>query len=182
MTPNSELDDRELVARFLRSRDEAAFRAIYRRHTPALYALALRLLAPRTLDAEDVIQEAWIRAVERLGRFRWEAALRTWLGGIVVNCCRERLREGWRWEPSIDDGSEGSPDAEAPPLELTIDVDRALAALPAGCRGVFVLHDVEGRTHQEIGLLLGISAGTSKSQLFHARRRLRALLEQEPRT
>lgn len=173
-------DDRELVARFLRTRGDGPFRAIYRRHTPALYALSLRLLGHRPADAEDVIQEVWIRAVERLDRFRWESTLRTWLGSIVVNCCRERGRAAWRWVQT-DDGAPEQSGHEAP-LELTLAVDRALAALPAGCRGVFVLHDIEGRTHEEIGALLGIAMGTSKSQLFHARRRLRALLQEERST
>jgi RNA polymerase sigma-70 factor, ECF subfamily len=177
VTRGPEADDRELVARFLRARDESSFRSIYRRHTPALYGLALRLLGHRAADAEDAVQEAWIRGVERLDRFRWESTLRTWLGSIVVNCCRERRRDAWRWHQPSPDAAE-SANEDASPLELTIAVDRALAALPAGCRSVFVLHDVEGRTHEEIGALLGISSGTSKSQLFHARRRLRALLQE----
>lgn len=167
-------DDRTLVARFLRSRDEPSFRALYRRHTPALYGLSLRLLEPRRADAEDAVQDAWIRAVERLDGFRWESALRTWLAGIVVNCCRERLRHQWRWIESADTATE-RPGGDAP-IETSLAVDRAIAALPAGARSVFVLHDIEGRTHDEIGRLLDITAGTSKSQLFHARRHLRVLL------
>lgn len=163
-----------LVARFLRARDGPSFRALYRRHTPALYAVALRLLGHRASEAEDAVQETWIRAVERLRGFRWESSLRTWLTGIAVICCRERLREGWRWiQP--DDTAPDRPDTDAP-LELTMAVDGAIAQLPAGCRAVFVLHDVEGHTHEEIGALLGIALGTSKSQLFHARRHLRELL------
>lgn len=167
--------DRAIVERFLRTRDEDVFRALYRRQTPALFALVLRLLAHRTADAEDVLQETWIRAVERLPTFRWEASLRTWLGGIAVNCCRERLRSGWRWVQPGEEGLPDVPDAQAP-VSLTADVDRALGKLPAGSRTVFVLHDIEGRTHGEIGALLDIAPGTSKSQLFHARRQLRALL------
>jgi len=167
--------DRALVEQFLRTRDEESFRLLYRRHTPALFALALRLLARGTGEAEDVVQEMWIRGVERLSAFRWEASLRTWLGSIAVNCCRERLRTGWRWVQEDERVTLDRPDTE-PPMDLTLDVDRALEKLPAGCRSVFVLHDIEGRTHEEIGGLLDIAAGTSKSQLFHARRQLRALL------
>jgi RNA polymerase sigma-70 factor (ECF subfamily) len=169
------IDDRELVARFLRARDESSFRALYRRHTPALYGLALRFLEHRAADADDVIQDTWIRAVERMNGFRWESSLRTWLASIAVNCCRERLRTGWRWVQADDTLPERA-NAEGPPLELTLAVDRAIGTLPAGCRGVFVLHDIEGRTHEEIGALLDITPGTSKSQLFYARRHLRALL------
>ena len=176
MTDASNREDRELVARFLRGRDESCFRTIYRRHTPALYALSLRLLQDRTADAEDAVQDTWIRAVAGLEHFRWSSTLRTWLCGILVNCCRERHRDGWRFNDV--EGEPQPADPVTPPLELTLEVDRALATLPAGCRGVFVLHDVEGRTHEEIGVMLGISAGTSKSQLFHARRRLRELLQQ----
>lgn len=167
--------DRANVEQFLRTRDEESFRELYRRHTPALFALSLRLLAHRTGEAEDVVQEMWIRGVERLPAFRWEASLRTWLGSIAVNCCRERLRPAWRWQQGEDGGLGDRPGAE-PRLDLTLDVDRALDRLPDGCRTVFVLHDIEGRTHEEIGALLGIASGTSKSQLFHARRQLRALL------
>ena len=174
-------DDRALVERFARRRDEASFRLLYRRHTPALYGLALRLLAHRRDDAEDVIQEAWIRAVEQAARFRWDSSLRTWLSGIVVNCCRERLRNDWRW---VGDDAAGSEEqaAAASPVDLTIDVDRSVAELPPGSRAVFVLHDVEGWTHAEIASQLGIEPGTSKSQLFHARRQLRALLNRRRMT
>jgi RNA polymerase sigma-70 factor (ECF subfamily) len=167
--------DRAIVEQFLRTRDEESFRTLYRRHTPALFALALRLLAHRTAEAEDVVQEMWIRGVQRLAGFRWDASLRTWLASIAVNCCRERLRAGWRWVQEDERLVPDRADAE-PPVDLTLDVDRALERLPAGCRSVFVLHDIEGRTHEEIGGLLDIAAGTSKSQLFHARRQLRALL------
>ncbi|MEX2663139.1 MAG: sigma-70 family RNA polymerase sigma factor [Vicinamibacterales bacterium] len=175
MSAADDSDDRELVARFLRARDESSFRALYRRHTPALYGLALRLLGHRSADADDVIQDTWIRAAERLNGFRWESTVRTWLASIAVNCCRERLRTGWRWVQEDDTLPERS-NPDVPALELTLAVDRAIATLPAGCRGVFVLHDIEGRTHEEIGALLDIAPGTSKSQLFHARRHLRALL------
>jgi RNA polymerase sigma-70 factor (ECF subfamily) len=169
-------DDRALVARFLGARDEASFRTLYRRHTPALYGLALRLLAHRGDDAEDVIQDVWIRAAEHLDRFRWEAALRTWLSSIVVNCCRERLRTDWRWVREDETALDARVETVMAP-ELTVDVERAIGKLSPGCRTVFVLHDIEGRTHQEIGALLDIDPGTSKSQLFHARRQLRSLLQ-----
>jgi RNA polymerase sigma-70 factor (ECF subfamily) len=101
--------------------------------------------------------------------------LRTWLTGILVNCCRERLRGQWRWvEP--DDAAPKEQADDVLPLEQTLGVERAIASLPPGSRSVFVLHDIHGHTHQEIAALLDIEPGTSKSQLFHARRQLRALL------
>ncbi len=166
--------DRELAARFVDRGDEDAFRLLYRRHTPRLYAVALRLLAGRAADAEDVVQDAWLRSARRLADFEWRAALSTWLVAIVINCARERLR--------------ARPIVTAPPDELeqvaarpqspltSIDLERAIALLPDRRRQVLVLHDVEGWTHDEIGRHLEMPAGTSKSELFHARRAVRASL------
>jgi RNA polymerase sigma-70 factor, ECF subfamily len=167
--------DRELVAAFLRERDEASFRALYRRHTPAMYRLVLRMGGGAGSEAEDVIQEAWIRATTRLPGFRWDSSLRTWLSGIAVNCCRERWRTLRR-----DGGELLGPEAPRPGAPGSdgdrIDLERIIAALPAGYRAVLVLHDVEGYTHKEIGALLEIEEGTSKSQLFQARRAVRERL------
>lgn len=174
--------DRALAARVLEDGDEAAFRMLYRRHTAAVYGLVLRLLGGDAEDAEDVVQDAWLRAVQGLGRFRWEAAFRTWLTGIALNRAREVLRRR-----ALRDGS--GPHVEAAELAVVVaarpgerlDLERAIAALPDGYRTVLVLHDVEGFTHPEIGERLDISVGTSRSQLFRARRTLRRLLEPETR-
>jgi RNA polymerase sigma-70 factor (ECF subfamily) len=166
--------DRDLADRFVRHGDEDAFRALFRRHTPRLYAMAVRLVGGRTADAEDVVQEAWQRAASRLDRFEWRSALGTWLAAIVINCARERLR--------VRDDRHGStadePDPPAPTgaPAASIDLERAIAALPSRARQVFVMHDVEGYTHAEIAGLLDIAAGTSKSELFLARRRMRTHL------
>lgn len=166
--------DRELVERFVQQRDEEAFRLLFRRHTPRLYAIALRLLAQRTAEAEDAVQAAWQRASARLASFEWRSQFATWLTAIVINCARERLRSRtWNVEAPLEGEFRGH---ERPPGAATIDLERAIAALPDGYREVLVLHDVEGMTHTEISAHLGIAAGTSKSQLFHARRRVRALL------
>ncbi|TAH34378.1 MAG: RNA polymerase sigma factor [Planctomycetota bacterium] len=167
------LEDRRLALAFLERGDEGAFRALYRRHSPRLNQFLLRLLGGRERDAEDALQETWMRAVERLRQFRWESSLRTWLGGIALNCARERRRQ--------DEGGEASEmgEAAAPHVEREIDVDRlegAIAGLPDGFREVLVLHDVEERTHEEIAQMLGIAVGTSKSQLSRARRALRVRL------
>jgi len=179
-----QIDDRELVARFLARRDEEAFRALFRRYSPRLLATALRLVGGNHGDAEDVVQETWTRAMRRLVGFEWRSSLSTWLQSIVINCARERWRIA-TWE-SLDGRdrveTEGREDLRTPHPALrsthgaseAIDLERAVAALPEGYRAVFVLHDVEGYTHAEIAALCGISEGTSKSQLFHARRALRA--------
>ncbi len=85
-------EDRRLAAAIAESGDEAAFRTLYGRHTPALYRLALRLGGGDEPWAEDLVQQAWIRAVESLPGFQWRSAFRTWLSGIAINCARE----GWR--------------------------------------------------------------------------------------
>ena len=167
--------DRQLAEALLGRGDERAFRELYRRHTPRLYQLVLRVLGGRRPDAEDAVQETWLRAAEHLGRFRWEAAFPTWLCGIGLNVARDALRARSRdraveWEDGMD------PPAPAPPDGERIDLERAIALLPDGYRAVVVLHDVEGLKHEEIARTLGISAGTSKSQLHWARKALRGLL------
>jgi RNA polymerase sigma-70 factor, ECF subfamily len=171
--------DAELVAAVRQGGDEAAFRSLYRRHTPRLYQVVLRLLAGSEADAEDVVQETWLRAATSLDRFRWESAFATWLTGIGLNQARDFLRRAGR-RPVWD----GDPEAvlrrvrvAAAKVTERIDLERAIALLPDGYRTVFVLHDMEGYAHAEIAARLEISEGTSKSQLFHARRVLRGLLE-----
>lgn len=169
--------DREWAEEVIRSGDEHAFRRLYRRHTPRLYSFSLRLLGGAVADAEDVVQETWVRAVRQLRGFRWRSSLGTWLCGIAHNLCRERLR---RLRTRDEKEAVTPPDARvsaAEPGGLHLDLERAIALLPARCRTVLVLHDLEGWTHQEIARDLGIAAGTSKSQLFEARRRVRTWLE-----
>jgi RNA polymerase sigma-70 factor, ECF subfamily len=166
--------DRALVERYLGTRDEAAFLGLYRNHTPALLGLASRLCAADRSAAEDIVQEAWVRAAESLSSFRWESRLRTWLSGVVVNSWRDRARARGReeaWKRELDD----VPGKDAPASER-LDLEKAVAGLPDGFRAVLVLHDVEGFTHSEIASLLGIEAGTSKSQLARARQAVRRRL------
>lgn len=164
------MNDRRLIDLFLAERGEAAFRALYREHTPYLYGLALRLAGGRREEAEEAVQEAWVRAIERLEGFRGASRLRTWLAGIVVNCCRELRRE--RSDATAGEAPDSEPALDGgPPAQ--IDLERLLSALPDGQREVLVLHQIEGYTHQEIAARLGIAPGTSKSRLFEARRRLR---------
>lgn len=173
--------DEGLVGRFLGTRSEAAFRALYREHSSYLFGLALRLCGGRRDQAEEALQEAWIRAAAKLDGFRWHSSLRTWLGGIVVNCCREEFRRRHRAPgPTLVQSAAAESEAELSPgerpdvrLNRQIDLERFLAELPAGQRQVVVLYAIEGHTHEEIGRLLEIAPGTSKSRLFEARRRLR---------
>lgn len=162
-------DDVALVERFLRARGEDAFRALYRAHTPALYGLAMRLTGGDRTEAEDLVQESWVRAVRELSSFRARSALRSWLCGLLVNVRRERIRVEWREvdAPDIDSATDTSGPDDA------LDLERAIGTLPEGARDVFVLHDVYGYTHREIAEMLGIVEGTSKSQLTRARTLLR---------
>lgn len=164
--------DRGVVRVFLETRDEGVFRVLYARHAPALYLLALRLTGGAHADAQDAVQEAWMRAVGTLEGFRWASSLRTWLCGITVNCCREILRGRAASGGSADRDVEVRSEGEGLGLEQLV------RRLPAGCRQVLVLHDLEGYTHAEVGALLGIEVGTSKHQLFRARRLLRAWLSE----
>jgi RNA polymerase sigma-70 factor (ECF subfamily) len=165
------MGDADDVAAILRERDEAGFLRLYRAHTPALYRVAMRLLGARS-EAEDAVQETWLRAVTRLADFRGQSALRTWLTGITINCCREAWRRRTAGNGRAAPSETGAADDPADALDLA----RALQRMPEGYREVLVLHDVEGFTHQEIGSLLGVAPGTSKSQLFSARRAMRRLL------
>ena len=164
--------DLALVQDFLRSRGENAFRTLYRAHTPALYAMALRLTGGDQGEAEDLVQESWVRAVRVLSSYRAQSALRSWLCGFLVNVRRERIRTEWRTveAPDIE------PAAPVDSPDSALDLERAIGALPDGARDVFVLHDMYGYTHREIAEMLGIVEGTSKSQLTRARTLLRGSL------
>lgn len=169
--------DQTLVERFLEARSEAAFLGLYRRHTQALYATAFRLVGGRSESAEDVVQETWIRAIERLDRFEWRSSLRTWLTGIAVNCAREKWRHDSRRPASIDEVQAATRTTSISIDRVArIDLERAIGRLPDGYRDVLVLHDIEGFSHVEIGSMLGTQAVTSRSQLHRARRALREIL------
>lgn len=160
--------------------DAAAIRDLYRRYAPRVHAVVRRLAGDDAL-AEDWAQEAWVRAFRALPGFRSEARFSTWLHRIAVNSALHGRR--WR-DRRVDreaplDG-ERQHTGRTDEVVLRISLERALDTLPDGMRQIIVLHDVEGYTHDEIGELLGIAAGTSKSQLFKARARLRGLLQSGP--
>lgn len=161
--------DEQLLDAFARDRSEKVFLTLYDRHAPAMYALACRLMGGDA-EAADALQDAWLRAWPRLSQFRRESSLRTWLCGFIVNCCRERFREPLFEE--IEDHA-GRPDA----ADLRLDLEAALASLPPGSRAIVILHDVEGHTHREIAIALGVDEGTSKSQLSRGRAALRGRLD-----
>jgi RNA polymerase sigma-70 factor (ECF subfamily) len=166
--------DPQLVELVVAQGSEAAFRALYRKYSPRMYRVALRILGSEE-DAEDALQETWIRAAHRLSTFAWKSALPTWLTAIAVNVCRDLLDRRGRWtDIAIDENTAAT---EAVDAVFAIDIVNATAMLAPGCRTAFILHDIEGYTHEEIARMLGYTTGTSKSQVARARRTLRKILE-----
>ena len=173
------MTDRELAEELAARGTEWAFRELYGRHTPRLLQLILRIIAGTAAEAEDLVQETWLRATGKLEQFRWESSFGTWLCGIGINVSRDYLRRRARRKEvglTLVPTAAGRPPDAGPELSA-IDVDRALVRLPDGYRTVLVLHDIEGLTHKEVAAMLRISVGTSKSQLSEARRALRRLLQ-----
>jgi RNA polymerase sigma-70 factor (ECF subfamily) len=169
------VSDSEFIQR-ARQGDGEAIRELYRRYGPRVYAVVRRLAGDDAL-AEDWAQEAWVRAIRALPTFRGEARFSTWLHRIAVNSALHGRR--WRerragHEVALPLTLPGAQRPDDPVLRLTL--TKALDRLPPGMRQVLVLHDVEGYTHEEIGTFLGVTPGTSKSQLFKARARMRGLL------
>jgi len=132
--------------------------------------------------AEDLLQEIFLQAFRKLDTFKGEAAIGTWLYRLALNHCVDYVRSRATRLTRVTDSLDHE---DAPPVAGTaathpltrLALDRAIAELPDGCRAAFVLHDVEGFEHAEVARLLGIAEGTSKSQVFKARMKLRALLQ-----
>lgn len=169
--------DSSLAMAVLESGDEGAFRLLYRRHTPRLFQLILRLVGGVESDAEEVVQETWLRACQRLRGFRWESAFSIYLTSIGIHLAQDHLRRRGHSPLTFPTLFPDPPDSRQAKL-LPIDLEQAIALLPNGSRQVLVLHDIEGWTHGEIANLLGITEGTSKSQLSAARHNLRSRLRE----
>ncbi|MGE0363182.1 MAG: RNA polymerase sigma factor [Vicinamibacterales bacterium] len=160
--------------------DTSAFERLYRTHVPRILALARRMAG--AADADELTQDVFVRAWQKLGSFRGESSLATWLHRMAVNVIIERFRTlGTQRDRFLPDGDDTLSRLPSPALasrgwDAGLDLEAAVERLPAGARSVFVLHDVEGYKHEEIGTLLGVSVGTSKSQLHRARMTLRGHL------
>jgi RNA polymerase sigma-70 factor (ECF subfamily) len=156
-----------------------AFEQMYRQHAPRIYSLACRM-AGSPEDGEDLLQEIFLQAYRKMGSFKGESAIGTWLYRLALNHCldyvRSRRAKMNKLTETLDAENSVQPTAKRQTPIAKIDLDRAVERLPDGCREAFVLHDVEGFDHKEVGELLGIAEGTSKSQVFKARLKLRALL------
>jgi RNA polymerase sigma-70 factor, ECF subfamily len=171
------VDERELIDRVLAG-DPSAERALYEAHVDRVFRLVYRMAGD--LDrAQDYTQETFIRAFSRLRDFRGEAKLATWLGSIAISVTLNGLRKVRRLaerETSLNDSTPAARSVVEAEPDLKTRLSQAIDALPEGYRAVFLMHDVEGYTHEEIGASLGVHPGTSKAQLFRARARLREAL------
>src|SRR5215510_15674432 len=174
------------LARAVAAGDPDAFEQLYRKYYKRVYSLCLRMLGDPTL-AEDMAQEVFLQVYRKIGGFRGDSAFTTWLHSLTVNQVLMHFRKrGVKLEQTADE--EDFANVVDTPLQSTrrtsiidrLALDKAIAQLAPGYRTVFVLHDVEGYEHEEIAEMLGISVGTSKSQLHKARMRLREWLAGQP--
>lgn len=170
------MDEQQLIAGVL-SGDPSAERLFYDRHVDRVWRLAYRFAGEGDL-AQDIVQETFVRAFAKLESFRGESSLATWVTSVATTSALNTLRKvkRFRTQVSLEAATEiAHPGRHAEP-DLKRRMSEAIAALPEGYRTVFLMHDVEGYTHEEIGTALGIQSGTSKAQLFRARARLREAL------
>lgn len=183
-TTDAELSDGECVARAV-SGDKRAFEHLYRRHVGRVLGLCLRLVDGDRAKAEQHVQDAFVRAWEKLPSFRGEAQFSTWLHRLTVNLVLGEHRLLKRWVTFDESAAAGDEDTQATlgasehpqhAVGERLDLERALAKLPKGARTVLMLYDVEGYAHEEIAELTGIAVGTSKAQLHRARRLMREWL------
>ena len=171
------MHEAELIVR-ARAGDGAAERELYEAHVDRVYRLVYRFAGEADL-ARDFTQDTFIRAFERLRDFRGESQFATWLHAIAVSVALNGLRDVKRRrarETDLEEGREVAGTGREAEPDLKRRLRAAIDALPEGYRTVFVMHDVEGYTHEEIGEVLGVESGTSKAQLSRARAKLRVAL------
>ncbi len=176
----------DLVRRAQRG-DADAFAALFHAHKMRIYSLCLRMTNNPT-EAEDLAQDAFLQVFRKLGTFRGDSALSTWLYRIAVNTVLMHFRRKSPCRVSLDEPYNNSDGAKPATREYGIRdgrletsvarlaLTRAISDLPEGYRVIFLLHEVDGYQHREIAKLLGCSVGTSKSQLHKAKLRIRELL------
>lgn len=181
VVPIQTMDEGSTAIARAASGDRHAFEHVYRMHLDHVFSLCVRMTGDRT-RAEELTQDVFVRAWEKLSTFRGESAFSTWLHRLTVNVVlnerRVDVRERGRTVSSSDDEESAAPaSSTSQPMHAEkMDLEWAIAKLPKGARRVFVLHDVEGFTHEEIGTMLGVTAGGCKAQLHRARLLLREAL------
>ncbi len=163
------------IAQAIAAGDGSLFRGIYERNVNTLFNLARRV-AGSAVDAEDIVQDTFIRAYQKIHLFAGRSTLSSWLYRICLNIGLEHLRRKKGIFEDLNDSNCGTVEPDQKKLILRRRLDKAIKKLPQGCRMVFILHDIEGFNHKEIGLQLHLAEGTSKSQLFKARAMLRKIL------
>lgn len=186
---NDSRDEDQILVEQASAGDRGAFEEIYRRHADRVYGTCLRLTADR-LEAEGLTQDTFVRAWFALAGYTGQGSLGGWLARVAVNLWRDRFRaekRRQRLQKEMAAEAAAGPVAPADPrdkggvisLLTAVDLERAVAQLPRGARTVYVLHDIEGFKHREIGDMLGLATGTVKAHLHRARRLLRGLLTDE---
>lgn len=176
--PVDVMENEQLTVQRALGGDQAAMRALWTRHAPHIDVVVRRLVGHDPDLAADIAQEVWIQIFRALPSFRGDAQFGTWAHRIAVNRTLNALRRTKRMaavEVDVEEDT-SSVEPEAERALLAASIEEAAAKLSPGARTVFMLHDVEGYTHEEIAAELGITAGGSKSQLFKARAKLRTLL------
>lgn len=172
------MDNDQLLVQRALGGDQLAMRSLWARHAPHIDVVVRRLVGHDLDHAADIAQDVWIQIFRALPTFRGDAQFGTWAHRIAVNRTLNALRRTRRLaaiEVEVEDDT-ASVEPEAERALLARSIEEAAAKLPPGARTIFLLHDVEGFTHEEIATELGITAGGSKSQLFKARAKLRAML------
>jgi RNA polymerase sigma-70 factor (ECF subfamily) len=172
MTPRAPLVQRVLDG------DPAAERELYDTHVDRVYRLAYRMTGD-TDQAAEYAQDTFVRVFDRLAEFRGEAALSTWITSIALSVVYNGMRKVKRFrqrETDLDDAAPMPDTGRQAEPDLKVKLAAAIEALPEGYRTVFLMHDVEGYTHDEIATALGVQEGTSKAQLSRARAKLRQML------
>lgn len=174
-------DDDHALVRRAAGGDVGAFETLYRTHVRRVYGAVWRLVGGNEARADDLVQEAFVRAWQALPAFRYESAFSTWLHRLAVNTALMELRSRRGGEDRETDDAvlehHADHDTAGARTALGLDLERAVATLPTRARAVLVLYDVEGWTHEEIGAELGMAVGSSKAQLHRARNLLRKRLD-----
>ena len=189
LNTNCNLNESQVI-RLAQDGDAAAFECLYKAHSKRVYSVCLRMLK-NTTDAEDLTQQVFLRLFRKIGTFRGESGFSTWLHRVTVNAVLMHLRRKRPIECSVDCSHHAGIDSERAREPASSDTSvlgaidrlnliRAIRKLPAGYKRIFLLHDVMGYDHSEVGKLVGCSIGCSKSQTHKARKRLRNLLQGKP--
>jgi|GEM_PF-1263671 len=170
-------DHGNLISRSVNG-DRSAMEELYNRNFKIVFRIAYRMY-PDTGVAEEIANDTFVTAFKKLKSLKNEKAFQSWVIGIAVNLTRNRIRKDKYYFNENELNEAITEEANAGKHSLQIDIQQALQSLPEGYQKVIILHDIEGFTHEEIGQILGLRTGTSKSQLYKARKRMRKILSEK---